>query len=212
MKSGLRLNAEEEELWGRSNPPSRTAPRACGFLQEDQGDNLSPTERLTAKADGLAECTASLEKIVEAAKTLFGSLGDAQKHKFITFDACSCPSVALCEGDEASSYGEGRSARHRVVASYTKIASASNEHVHRPASGRVGPGAFLLAGPVDMTRLARRRERPVFANCVENVWAAPSARGCRGRQLISLLRRIRPRSSPPGQDGDTHAPVLIKLL
>jgi hypothetical protein len=93
MKSGLRLNAEEEELWGRSNPPSRTAPRACGFLQEDQGDNLSPTERLTAKADGLAECTASLEKIVEAAKTLYGSLGDAQKHKFITLDACSCPSV-----------------------------------------------------------------------------------------------------------------------
>ena len=53
---------------------------ACGCLQEDQDDNLSPTERLTAKADGLAECTASLEKIVEAAKTLYGSLGEGEVH------------------------------------------------------------------------------------------------------------------------------------
>jgi hypothetical protein len=31
---------------------------------------------------------------------------------------------------------------------------------------------------------------------------------CRDRRLISLLQRIRPRRSPPGQDGDTRAPVL----
>jgi hypothetical protein len=32
----------------------------------------------------------------------------------------------------------------------------------------------------------------------------------RERRLISLLQRIRPRSGPPGQDGDTRVPVLIK--
>ena len=32
---------------------------------------------------------------------------------------------------------------------------------------------------------------------------------CRDRRLISLLQRIRPRRSPPGQDGDTRTPVLI---
>jgi transposase len=36
-------------------------------------------------------------------------------------------------------------------------------------------------------------------------------RFCRDRPLISLLQRIRPRRSPPGQDGDTRAPVLINF-
>ena len=31
-------------------------------------------------------------------------------------------------------------------------------------------------------------------------------------RLTSLLQRIRPRRSSPGQDGDTRAPVLIKLF
>ena len=40
--------------------------------------------------------------------------------------------------------------------------------------------------------------------------ARPVCKGfCRDRRLISLLQRIRPRRSPPGQDGDTRAPVLI---
>src|SRR5580704_12418844 len=39
--------------------------------------------------------------------------------------------------------------------------------------------------------------------------ARPVCKGfCRDRRLISLLQRIRPRRSPPGQDGDTRAPVL----
>jgi hypothetical protein len=48
-------------------------------------------DRLTAKADRLAESTANLEKIIEAAKTLYGSLGDAQKHKFITLGRMLVP-------------------------------------------------------------------------------------------------------------------------
>jgi transposase len=46
----------------------------------------------------------------------------------------------------------------------------------------------------------------------KNVWPAPSARWfCRDWRLISLLQRIRPRGTASGQDGDTRAPVLIKL-
>ena len=42
--------------------------------------------------------------------------------------------------------------------------------------------------------------------------ARPVCKGfCRDRRLISLLQRIRPRRSPPGQDGDTRAPVLINF-
>src|ERR1700735_4682219 len=40
--------------------------------------------------------------------------------------------------------------------------------------------------------------------------ARPVCKGfCRDRRMISLLQRIRPRRSPPGQDGDARAPVLI---
>ena len=46
----------------------------------------------------------------------------------------------------------------------------------------------------------------------KNVWPAPSAREfCRDCRLISLLQRIRPRGTASGQDGDTRAPVLIKV-
>ena len=52
---------------------------------------MSPMERLTAKADRLAESRANLEKIVEAAKPLYESLGDEQKHKFITLGRALVP-------------------------------------------------------------------------------------------------------------------------
>jgi hypothetical protein len=43
--------------------------------------------------------------------------------------------------------------------------------------------------------------------------ARPVCKGfCRDRRLISLLQRIRPRRSPPGQDGDTRAPVILTDL
>ena len=46
----------------------------------------------------------------------------------------------------------------------------------------------------------------------KNVWPAPFARGFVLRlALISLLQRIRPRGTPSGHDGDTRAPLLIKL-
>jgi hypothetical protein len=48
-------------------------------------------DRLTAKADRLEQSGANLEKIVEAAKPLYASLGDAQKHKFITLGRTLVP-------------------------------------------------------------------------------------------------------------------------
>ena len=42
--------------------------------------------------------------------------------------------------------------------------------------------------------------------------ARPVRKGsCRDWRLISLLQRIRPRGAASGQDGDTRAPVLIRL-
>ena len=46
---------------------------------------------LNAKAERLAESQAGLEKIVEAAKPLYLSLDDTQKHKFITLGRMLVP-------------------------------------------------------------------------------------------------------------------------
>ena len=85
MKTSLKLTAVQEELWGPFESAVKDGESARLLaLQKEQSDTLSPMDRLTAKADRLAESRANLEKMVGAAKPLYASLNDAQKHKFIT--------------------------------------------------------------------------------------------------------------------------------
>lgn len=92
MKTSLRLNADQEELWGPFESAARDGGKARVIaLQKEQGANLSPMDRLTAKADRLAQSGASLEKMVEAAKPLYATLDDAQKHKFIALGRMLVP-------------------------------------------------------------------------------------------------------------------------
>jgi|SRR5271169_1749292 len=92
MKTSLRLTADQEELWG----PFESAVKDSGearvvALQKEQGDNLSPMDRLNAKAERIAQSAANLKKIVEAATPLYASLNDAQKPKFITLGRMLVP-------------------------------------------------------------------------------------------------------------------------
>jgi hypothetical protein len=92
MKTSLKLTADQEKDWG----PFESAVRAGGkarvlALQKEQSDNLSPMDRNLAKADRLAESQANLEKMIEAAKPLYASLDDTQKHKFITLGRMLVP-------------------------------------------------------------------------------------------------------------------------
>ena len=92
MKTSLRLNADQEKLWDPFESAVKDgAKERLVALQKEQGDNLSPMDRLTAKADRIAESRANLEKIVEAAKPLYATLDDAQKHKFITLGRMLVP-------------------------------------------------------------------------------------------------------------------------
>ncbi len=92
MKTSLRLNADQEKLWGPFESAVKDGQNARLLaLQKEQSDNLSPMDRLTAKADRLTRSRANLEKIVEAAKPLYASLGDEQKHKFITLGRMLVP-------------------------------------------------------------------------------------------------------------------------
>ena len=48
----------------------------------EQGEHLSPVDHLEAMADRLAQGAADIKKIADAAKPLYASLDDSQKHKF----------------------------------------------------------------------------------------------------------------------------------
>jgi LTXXQ motif family protein len=92
MKSSLRLTADQEKLWGPFESAVKDGAKArLVALQKEQGDNLSPMDRLNATAERVAQSTASLKKIVEAAAPLYATLDDAQKHKFITLGRMLVP-------------------------------------------------------------------------------------------------------------------------
>jgi zinc resistance-associated protein len=84
MKASLRLTADQEKDRGSFESAVKDAEDARFIaLQKEQSSNLTPMDRLNAKAERLAQSQAGLEKIVEAAKPLYTSLDDAQKHTFI---------------------------------------------------------------------------------------------------------------------------------
>ncbi len=92
MKTSLRLNADQEKLWGPFESVVRdTAKARVLALQKEQSGNLSPMDRLNATADRVAQSAANLKEMVEAAKPLYASLDDAQKHKFITLGRMLVP-------------------------------------------------------------------------------------------------------------------------
>ena len=92
MKTSLRLTADQEKFWGPFESAVKDGDKTRVVApQKEQGNNLSPMDRLNAKAERLAQSQADLEKIVEAAKPLYASLSDAQKHKFITLGRMLVP-------------------------------------------------------------------------------------------------------------------------
>jgi phage tail tape-measure protein len=92
MKTSLRLTADQEKDWGPFESAVRDGGKARVLaLQKEQSDNLSPMDRNLAKADRLAESQANLEKMIEAAKPLYASLDDTQKHKFIALGRMLVP-------------------------------------------------------------------------------------------------------------------------
>jgi LTXXQ motif family protein len=92
MKTALRLTAEQEKDWGPFETAVKDGAKARVLaLQKEQGNNLSPMDRLNAKAERLTQGTANLETIVEAAKPLYASLDETQKRAFITLGRMLVP-------------------------------------------------------------------------------------------------------------------------
>ena len=92
MKAGLRLTPDQEKLW----PPFETAVRDAAKARMEamrsmhekmheemhKGERPSPIERMTEMSEHLAKASAEMKSIADAAKPLFDSLDESQKHHF----------------------------------------------------------------------------------------------------------------------------------
>lgn len=88
MKAGLGLTADQEKLWSPFESAVRTADKsrmdAMGQMMRmrPQGERISPIDHLDAMAERLSQGAANIKKIADAAKPLYDSLDESQKHKF----------------------------------------------------------------------------------------------------------------------------------
>ena len=88
MKAGLGLTADQEKLWG----PFQSAVQDAAKSRMDavrqmmqtraQGEQMSPVDHLEAMANRLSQGATDIKKIADAAKPLYDSLDESQKHKF----------------------------------------------------------------------------------------------------------------------------------
>ena len=92
MKTNLHLSADQDALWGPFEAAVKDGAKARVLaLQKEQSDSLSPMDRNLAKADRIAQGQAAIETMVDAAKPLYASLDETQKHKFITLGRMLVP-------------------------------------------------------------------------------------------------------------------------
>jgi len=100
LKAGLRLNPDQEKLWGPFEAAVRSAaemrmrhmmgrmemmrggPGMGPEGEDEEGGPASPVDRLAAMADHLSEAGAAIKKVADTAKPLYASLDDTQKRLF----------------------------------------------------------------------------------------------------------------------------------
>ena len=102
LKAGVKLTPDQEKLWG----PFEAAVRAAAEMRMEHmeemmarmhdmragddmekeggefGEGMSPVGRLDRLASQLSEAGAALKKVADAAKPLYDSLNDEQRHVF----------------------------------------------------------------------------------------------------------------------------------
>ncbi len=92
LKAGLKLTPDQQKLWDPFESSVRDAAKAREDRMKtrmeerqkgsDEAEKMSPVDRLDRMADRLSEGGASLKKVADAAKPLYASLDDGQKHVF----------------------------------------------------------------------------------------------------------------------------------
>lgn len=89
MKAGLQLTPDQEKLWAPFESAVKDAAKermeAMGQMMmqaREQGERMSPVDHLEAMADRLSRGAEDVKRIADAAKPLYASLDDSQKHRF----------------------------------------------------------------------------------------------------------------------------------
>jgi hypothetical protein len=88
MKAGLGLTGDQEKLWSLFESAVKGADKSRMDAMGDmmrmraQGEHMSPIDHLEAMADRLSQGATNVKKIADAAKPLYDSLDESQKHKF----------------------------------------------------------------------------------------------------------------------------------
>ena len=159
MKTSLRLTADQEKLWGPFESAVKDGAKTrVVALQREQRDNLSPMDRLNTKAERISQSAANLKRITEAAKPLYASLDDAQKHKFITLGrllvsergrfAMEMKDLPVGEGDqhgaEPTAIG-GKSAPGQAASTPATTTAEANGATSTPSAAAAAP-ATTTAG------------------------------------------------------------------
>jgi hypothetical protein len=89
MKAGLQLTPDQEKLWApfesAVKDTAKARMEAMGRMMtqaREQGERMSPIDHLEAMGDRLSRAAEDVKKIADAAKPLYASLDDSQKHRF----------------------------------------------------------------------------------------------------------------------------------
>jgi hypothetical protein len=155
MKAGLGLTADQEKLWSPFESAVRDADRSrVGAMRQmmqmrEQGERTSPIDHLEAMADRLSQSATNIKKIADAAKPLYDSLNESQKHNFgMLGRMLIAGAVPVRHGDDAPSHGRTRSRQRRVVPG----PSASEKEDAAAPLGRVFRFLAPRAADSDLTR------------------------------------------------------------
>ncbi len=99
-KAGLKLTPDQEKLWGpfetavRDGAKSRMDAMQAMMETRGQGERMSPIDHLDAMAARLSKAAADVKTIADAAKPLYASLDEGQKHNFATLGRMLMPERA----------------------------------------------------------------------------------------------------------------------
>jgi zinc resistance-associated protein len=103
LKTALKLNAEQEKSWPafeqaiRDNAKARRDRMAASRDQPRPGD---PIDRMRRRAETMTQTAAGLERLADAAKPLYQSLDEGQKHRFAFLIRTLAPHRAAFRGPE----------------------------------------------------------------------------------------------------------------
>jgi hypothetical protein len=85
LKAGLKLTAEQEKNWPALEKALRDQAKSRGelFAARRADKPNDPVERLRQRAEMMTQRGTALKDVADAAKPLYQSLDDAQKHRFM---------------------------------------------------------------------------------------------------------------------------------